>query len=160
MAVKQIPNLPPVVSLSPTAELEVVQAGVSYRTTAAEIAGVVPGPTGPTGTTGATGPTGAGATGYTGPTGYTGSLGPNALKSAGEYDKAQEYRDQHNDLISASHRVNRLNEIIAKLRQQERRIYEDPDMTPIEKQDALRDLKVRQKDLLEDIQDIRKDAGL
>ena len=37
MALIQIPNLPPVVSLSNSAELECVQAGSSYRTTVAEI---------------------------------------------------------------------------------------------------------------------------
>jgi len=72
VAVRQIPNLPPVISLDPSAEFEVVQAGVSYRTTAAEIAGVVPGPTGPTG---------AGPTGPTGPTGATGSVGPTGAAS-------------------------------------------------------------------------------
>lgn len=59
MAVRQIPNLPPVVSLSGTAELEIVQAGTSYRTTAGDIANLNPAPTGPTGLTGPTGPTGA-----------------------------------------------------------------------------------------------------
>ena len=38
MAQKQIPNLPPCVFLSPTAQLEIVQDGVSLRTAAAQIA--------------------------------------------------------------------------------------------------------------------------
>jgi hypothetical protein len=84
----------------------------------------------------------------------------NALKKSGDIDEAQAYMDKHFDLVSASHRVNRLNEVIAKLRQQERRIYEDKDMTPQEKEESLRDLKLRQKDLLENIRDLRKDAGL
>ena len=50
MAVKQIPNLPPVVTISPEAEIEVVQAGTSYRASAQQLAGL--GPTGPTGSVG------------------------------------------------------------------------------------------------------------
>jgi hypothetical protein len=38
MAKKQIPNLTPVVTISPTAQLEIVQAGTTYRTTAWSIA--------------------------------------------------------------------------------------------------------------------------
>lgn len=37
MSVKQIPNLPPVVFLSPTAQLEIVQDGTTYRTSAGQI---------------------------------------------------------------------------------------------------------------------------
>ena len=50
MAVRQIPNLPPVVTISPEAEIEVVQAGTSYRASATQLAGLGPqGPTGPMG---------------------------------------------------------------------------------------------------------------
>jgi hypothetical protein len=38
MAVRQIPNLPPAVFLSPTAQLEIVQDGVTYRASALQIA--------------------------------------------------------------------------------------------------------------------------
>lgn len=38
MAVRQIPNLTPVVFLSPTAQLEIVQDGVTFRASAAQIA--------------------------------------------------------------------------------------------------------------------------
>jgi hypothetical protein len=38
MALKSIPNLTPVVTISPTAQLEIVQAGTTYRTTAWNIA--------------------------------------------------------------------------------------------------------------------------
>jgi hypothetical protein len=72
VANSQIPNLTPVVSLSPNAELEIVQDGVTYRTTAGAIANVSPGPTGPTG---------AGPTGPTGPTGATGQIGPTGAAS-------------------------------------------------------------------------------
>lgn len=37
MAVRQIPNLTPVVFLSPTAQLEIVQDGVTYRASAGQI---------------------------------------------------------------------------------------------------------------------------
>ena len=57
-------------------------------------------------------------------------------------------------------RSNKLNEVIAKLRQQERRVYEDNDMTPQEKEEALRDLKERQRSILSNIDAVRKDAGL
>lgn len=40
MAVKQIPNLTPVVFLSPSAQFEMVQDGVSYRASAGQIAGL------------------------------------------------------------------------------------------------------------------------
>jgi hypothetical protein len=40
VALKTIPNLTPVVTLSPTAQLEIVQAGTTYRTTAWQIAGL------------------------------------------------------------------------------------------------------------------------
>jgi len=70
MAVVQIPNLPAAVTVTGAEELEAVQAGVSVRLTASQIAGLNPGPTGPTGI-GATGPTGP--TGSTGPTGPTGA---------------------------------------------------------------------------------------
>ena len=77
-----IPNLPLAISLNGTEQVEVVQAGVSRRSTTAEIAALGVGPTGPTGAVGPTGPTGSigltgptGATGPTGPTGPTGSSG-------------------------------------------------------------------------------------
>ncbi len=38
MAVRQIPNLTPVVFLSPTAQLEIVQDGVTYRASAGQVA--------------------------------------------------------------------------------------------------------------------------
>jgi len=72
----QIPNLPAVISLNGTEQMEVVQSGVSRRATTQQIAdlqGV--GPTGPTGSLGPTGPTGVGPTGATGPTGPTGAAG-------------------------------------------------------------------------------------
>jgi len=84
----QIPNLPPAVALTGVELLEIVQSGVSRRTTTIDVAALQPGPTGPTGPdgaatsgpTGATGPTGAqGATGsgsaVPGPTGPTGPDG-------------------------------------------------------------------------------------
>ena len=38
MAVRQIPNLTPVVALSPTAQIEIVQNGTTYRASALQIA--------------------------------------------------------------------------------------------------------------------------
>jgi hypothetical protein len=38
MAVRQIPNLPPVVFVSPTAQIEIVQDGTTYRASALQIA--------------------------------------------------------------------------------------------------------------------------
>jgi hypothetical protein len=73
----QIPNLPVAISLDGSEELEIVQAGVSVRTTTGAIAGSIPGPTGATGPAGPTGPTGpAGGTGPTGITGPSGPVGP------------------------------------------------------------------------------------
>jgi len=76
----QIPNLPVAISLNGTEQVEIVQSGVSRRTTTGDIAGLQAGPTGPTGAAGMTGPTGAtGATGATGPQGDigpTGAAGP------------------------------------------------------------------------------------
>ena len=84
----QIPNLPSATALSGSEEVEVVQSGVSARTTTGAIAGLQAGPTGPTGPqgtqgpTGPTGPTGAqgergasGSSGGQGPTGPTGANG-------------------------------------------------------------------------------------
>ena len=73
MANTTIPLLPLAISLDGTEQLEIVQAGVSRRTTASDIAGLQAGPTGPTGAQGGIGPTGA--TGPTGPTGSTGAGG-------------------------------------------------------------------------------------
>ena len=74
MAVKQIPNLPAAIALNGTEQVEVVQAGVSVRTTTQQIAGLQAGPTGPTGPQGIAGPTGP--TGWTGPQGNAGVPGP------------------------------------------------------------------------------------
>lgn len=74
MANIQIPNLPSATSLSGTEQIEVVQNGVSRRTTTLAVAGLQAGATGATGPQGATGITGA--TGSTGPTGVTGPSGP------------------------------------------------------------------------------------
>ena len=98
MAFVQIPNLPLATSLNGTEELEIVQAGVSVRTTTADVAGLQAGPTGPqgpggvagpTGATGATGATGSqgtpgpgGGTGPIGPTGPTGAVGPTGSTGA------------------------------------------------------------------------------
>ena len=68
-----IPQLPLATSLDGTEQLEIVQAGVSRRTTANAISGLNTGPTGPTGGTGNVGPTGS--TGPTGPTGVQGAAG-------------------------------------------------------------------------------------
>ena len=73
MANTTIPQLPLATSLSGTEQLEIVQAGVSRRTTASAIAGIAVGPTGPTGAQGGIGPTGT--TGPTGPTGNQGTAG-------------------------------------------------------------------------------------
>lgn len=81
MANVQIPNLPAAIALSGSEQLEVVQAGVSVRATASQIAGLQAGPTGPQGPGGVQGPTGpTGATGgvssVPGPAGPTGGAGP------------------------------------------------------------------------------------
>ena len=86
MANTTIPQLPVAVTLTGTEQLEVIQNGVSVRTTALQVSGLQPGATGPTGPAGATGPTGVGSTGPTGaassvagptgPTGQVGSIGP------------------------------------------------------------------------------------
>ncbi len=73
MANTTIPQLPLATSLDGTEQLEIVQAGVSRRTTASAIAGIAVGPTGPTGAQGGIGPTGT--TGPTGPTGNQGTAG-------------------------------------------------------------------------------------
>jgi len=80
VAVQQIPNLPAAVTVSGSEQLEAVQAGVSVRLTASQIAGLNPGATGPTGAAGPTGPTGA--TGSTGPTGALGPNGPTGMPGA------------------------------------------------------------------------------
>ena len=41
MANRQIPNLTPVVFLSPTAQLEIVQDGTTYRASAQQIANLI-----------------------------------------------------------------------------------------------------------------------
>jgi len=72
----QIPNLPAAIALNGSELLEIVQAGVSVRTTTNQLANLqigATGPTGPTGPTGATGP--QGLTGVTGATGAGGALG-------------------------------------------------------------------------------------
>lgn len=72
----QIPNLPAAIALNGSELLEIVQAGVSVRTTTNQLAGLQIGATGPTGPTGATGATGPqGLTGVTGATGAGGALG-------------------------------------------------------------------------------------
>jgi Right handed beta helix region len=68
-----IPQLPQAVGLVGPEMIEVVQGGVSARTTVRQIA-ALGGPTGPLGPTGPTGP--AGTLGNTGPTGPTGTEGP------------------------------------------------------------------------------------
>lgn len=74
MASITIPNLPVAVTIDGSEEIEIVQSGVSRRSTTGAISGLVPGPSGPTGPAGATG-----ATGVSGPTGATGATGPQGL---------------------------------------------------------------------------------
>lgn len=72
----QITQLPVATSLNGTEEVEIVQAGVSVRTTTSDIAGLQAGPTGATGPVGPTGPTGpTGSQGVTGTPGVGGALG-------------------------------------------------------------------------------------
>ncbi len=90
-----IPMLPQAIAITGAEQLEAVQAGMSVRMTAAQIAalGGPRGPTGPTGPsqgpTGASGPTGSigptGATGVSGATGPTGGgpTGPQGLSITG-----------------------------------------------------------------------------
>ena len=73
MANTTIPQLPLAASLSGTEQLEIVQNGISRRTTTADVAGLQAGPTGPTGAQGGVGPTGS--VGPTGPTGVQGTAG-------------------------------------------------------------------------------------
>ncbi len=105
----QIPNLPAATSLNGAELVEIVQAGVSVRTTTLQIAGIQAGPTGATGPQGSTGLTGAtGATGVTGvtgpsgpvgPTGVTGSAGP-ILRPKGAWSSVVVYFD--GDLVTYS----------------------------------------------------------
>lgn len=82
MASIQIPNLPVATALSGAEQVEIVQAGVSRRTTTLEIAGLQAGPTGPTGPVGPAGSNGSnGATGATGPQGDVGPTGPTGAVS-------------------------------------------------------------------------------
>lgn len=72
----QITGLPVATSLDGSEEVEIVQAGVSVRTTTNDIAGLQAGPTGATGPVGPTGPTGpTGPQGVTGTPGVGGALG-------------------------------------------------------------------------------------
>ena len=73
MANTTIPQLPLATSLSGAEQLEIVQSGVSRRTTTSAVAGLQLSLTGPTGPQGDMGPTGA--AGPTGPTGVQGSAG-------------------------------------------------------------------------------------
>lgn len=89
MSSTTIPQLPMATALTGTEQLEIVQAGVSKRTTANAVSGLQTGPTGPTGGTGSigatgpsgpTGPTGGqGNAGNPGPTGGTGATGPTGV---------------------------------------------------------------------------------
>jgi len=84
MANTTIPQLPLATSLSGTEQLEIVQAGVSKRTTTGAVAGTIAGPTGPAGNAGPTGPTGiVGPTGPTGSQGNSGNQGPTGPAGAG-----------------------------------------------------------------------------
>lgn len=89
MADSTIPMLTQAVAITGAEQLEAVQAGLSVRLTAAQIA-ALGGPAGPTGPTGPLGPTGPGVTGPTGSagptgpgvTGPTGPTGPSNLTSS------------------------------------------------------------------------------
>ena len=94
MANIQIPNLPAATSLNGSEQVEVVQAGVSVRTTTSQIAGLQAGPTGVTGPAGPTGPTG--------PTGPVGATGPNGAGGAlGYYGSFYDTTDQTGPTIAA-----------------------------------------------------------
>ncbi len=79
-----IPMLPQAIAITGAEQLEAVQAGMSVRMTAAQIA-ALGGPRGPTGPTGPSqGPTGPnGPTGSIGPTGATGVIGPTGPTGGG-----------------------------------------------------------------------------
>jgi len=79
-----IPMLPQAIAITGAEQLEAVQAGMSVRLTAAQIA-AIGGPKGPTGPTGPSqGPTGpSGPTGSIGPTGATGVSGPTGPTGGG-----------------------------------------------------------------------------
>jgi hypothetical protein len=67
MSYQQIPNLPAAISLSGSELIEVVQAGVSVRSSTGALASLQPGPIGPQGPQGVPGPAGpGGAQGYWG----------------------------------------------------------------------------------------------
>ena len=83
----------------------------------------------------------------------------NNLKNTGRIEEAMQYRKEHADVLKVESQVNRINQALSKLRKQES-ILQESDKTGAEKEAALREIQLRRHKMLQNIDEVRKSAGL
>ena len=83
----------------------------------------------------------------------------NNLKNTGRIEEAMQYRKEHADVLKVESQVNRINQALSKLRKQES-ILQESDKTGAEKEAALREIQLRRHKMLQNIDEVRKRAGL
>ena len=76
-------------------------------------------------------------------------------------EKADEYSDKNGDVVELMKYINQTEAELAKLNKEIKYYGEttDPGVTPKERREEIRDAQRDKNDLLEDIYEIRKDAG-
>jgi hypothetical protein len=86
----------------------------------------------------------------------------NFRKSYGTSEEQKTFREENKELLQVQTQVNNINRNLTAIRHQETAILQKPDsvMSPEEKGQKIRELRLRQKKMLTNIDDIRKRAGL
>ena len=83
----------------------------------------------------------------------------NNLKNTGRIEEAMQYRKENADVLKVESQVNRINQALSKLRKQES-ILQESDKTGAEKEAAMREIQLRRHKMLQNIDEVRKRAGL
>lgn len=85
--------------------------------------------------------------------------GFNNLKKSGTPEELDAYIEKNKDLLQLKSGVNKLNKELSRIRDYEKFIYNDKEMSGAEKREALKELKETEKAILSQVHDMRSLAG-
>jgi predicted transcriptional regulator len=83
----------------------------------------------------------------------------NKLKKEGTPEERKEYREKNQELLRVKSSVNNMNNVLTKIREQEKRIYNNRTMSGEEKRVKLEEIRQRQEKVLANVAKLRLRAG-
>ena len=83
----------------------------------------------------------------------------NRLKKEGTPEERKEYREKNQELLRVKSSVNNMNNLLTKIREQEKRVYNDRKMSGEEKRIKLEEIRKRQEKILSNVARLRLRAG-